>query len=834
MNRIYPSVPLLFAMACLVPSSSPLVASIRTLDHAQSVYIHPCKSLDKNHRKPFISAHSSWASPYQLGFAPQDHLTRKASFRIRIPDRRVAIRCSVEKTSVPADSPEATVAFKIQSKSDSEAALTVGSNVETRGVGEEEGERGEREMEEIVGIVGEKQGRSKAGGGKRRGRSAGETKKRIEGSGGESAGGKGCEEEEAVIVIAQVLMAKFGPQIVREELEEDGGGNGKNAGDEDVEGEEEAAAEEEKDGLDIEVKKEEAEAEAGEKGSPGTTFRREHATTLSSLLSLYRFFSSHLGISSPSTVASLLATHPSLLRSDPTSDFLPRVRLLQSFGIAHAEIVHISVREPAWFRVSLPQIQNTLEFLLAQGVRGSRLGSVLRGGRNLLSWEARSTNLDILVEKAGVPVDKLGGIVEKIPSILTRSKEAINAQLETLSAYLKAGCRGKVEADSTSTSSLKQRLDELLLDTSQLSRVILRCPSIFSTPPYRIAENIAILQSFTPPATPSIASSVLRRAPTILSTSKETLLAKLQFFVELVGEEATGRVVRNHPKVLELAKENLQGKLAVLADLIGQENAVRAVAQFPKLLASSETVLKESFKELVREVEEAFEGSGDVGNETQEMGKGDRGVSLEGGNDSRALGSALIVKRCRARQLVVDLVMRFPPCIACSWKTNMKPKVEYLKRDMGLSIMVVLAYPPFLGFSLDRRIRPRHVALVRIGYAVVAHEVVIRPREQRSKLGSVCSSLFDEVEGAEGIEWGAEKRKIERMGNRQEQQRQGEDGGSQLLLEDFLGNDESEGRAVVVAEKQLMNLEATEKLVCLQQFLQFTDKQFGDKFGVNV
>ncbi|CAI7899937.1 unnamed protein product [Closterium sp. NIES-53] len=236
-----------------------------------------------------------------------------------------------------------------------EAALTVGSNVETRGVGEEEGERGEREMEEIVGIVGEKQGRSKAGGGKRRGRSAGETKKRIEGSGGESAGGKGCEEEEAVIVIAQVLMAKFGPQIVREELEEDGGGNGKNAGDEDVEGEEEAAAEEEKDGLDIEVKKEEAEAEAGEKGSPGTTFRRERATTLSSLLSLYRFFSSHLGISSPSTVASLLATHPSLLRSDPTSDFLPRVRLLQSFGIAHADIVHISVLQRFNFTYSSPQ-----------------------------------------------------------------------------------------------------------------------------------------------------------------------------------------------------------------------------------------------------------------------------------------------------------------------------------------------------------------------------------------------------------------------------------------------------------------------------------------------
>ncbi|CAI5495942.1 unnamed protein product [Closterium sp. Naga37s-1] len=102
---------------------------------------------------------------------------------------------------------------------------------------------------------------------------------------GKSEGGKrkrknygtgGCkEEEEAVVVIAGVLKDKFGPQIVREELED------------------------------------------------------RRVVSPASLLSLYRFFSSHLGISSPSTVASLLTSKPQLLRSNPTNDFLPRVRLLQ-------------------------------------------------------------------------------------------------------------------------------------------------------------------------------------------------------------------------------------------------------------------------------------------------------------------------------------------------------------------------------------------------------------------------------------------------------------------------------------------------------------------------
>ncbi|CAI5472178.1 unnamed protein product [Closterium sp. Yama58-4] len=56
---------------------------------------------------------------------------------------------------------------------------------------------------------------------------------------------------------------------------------------------------------------------------------------------------------------------------------------------------------------------------------------------------------------------------------------------------------------------------------------------------------------------------------------------------------------------------------------------------------------------------------------------------LEEENQSGAQGD----KRSRARRLVVDLVVRYPPSIYCIWELNLKHKVEYLKRDMGLSIM---------------------------------------------------------------------------------------------------------------------------------------------------
>ncbi|CAI5523036.1 unnamed protein product [Closterium sp. Naga37s-1] len=338
--------------------------------------------------------------------------------------------------------------------------VAVQAELQTRSVkGKERGSG--KESQGSIRRVGDEEGGETGGEDVSDARRAGNVGGKSEGGGSKSCRTKGCkeEEEEAVAVIAGVLREKFGPQIVKEELEERGSGIGSSEGEEGVgrlkveEGDDEEEEEVEEE--------EEAEVEPCEENAPPTTspstppppLNSRRVVSRSSLLSLYRFFSSHLGISSPSIVSSLLATYPQLLRSNPTNDFLPRVRLLQSYGISDADIAHMTLSNPAWLRSSLPQIQNMLELLLGKGIRRSRLGLVLRRGRNLLCREARSTNLDILVEKAGVPVDKLGSS--------------------------------------------------------------------------------------------SIASSVLRRGPNIIGFNKETLLAKLQFFVELVGEEAAGRMVRS-------------------------------------------------------------------------------------------------------------------------------------------------------------------------------------------------------------------------------------------------------------------------------------------------
>ncbi|GJP33697.1 hypothetical protein CLOM_g18219 [Closterium sp. NIES-68] len=713
---------------------------------------------------------------YPIGFNLHQP-ARNASARIRTPDRNLAVWSAAGLYSRPADALQAEAAisgsepdFGSKPEVAREAELikrTVvneeggskggGGEKSIRRGGEEELVKQEGGYEKVERSAGKTEGKSEEGGRKSRGRVECEKMGR---------GGGSSEEEEAVAVIAGVLMEKFGPQIVREELEE-GPGNGRN------EDEEEAGAEaseevEEEDGEEDEEKAvgtllekegaEEGETEASAEDSPAATSRPKRPTPLnsaratspSSLLSLYRFFSSHLGISSPSTVASLLASHPQLLRSNSCNDLLPRVHLLLSYGISHADIVHATMKNASWLRTSLPQIQDMLEFLLARGVCRTKLGSVLLHRRGLIRSQARSTNLDILVERAGFPMDKLGVLIERRPDILCQSSKSLVTQLKHLSVYFTEACGGKVEGGSISTGHLRQRSSTQHLDNNHLARLILKFPSILSYSPHRISASLAILQSFTPPGTPSIATRVLRNAPTILSRNSETLLAKLQFFVELVGEEATGRIVRSRPDVLGRSIENLQGKMAVLTGLIGRENAVRAVAQCPLLLSSSDANLKGSFRELVREVEDLLEGrDGETsGTKTLEVSEKD--------DELRACDTAQEVKKSKACQLVVDLVVKCPQSILCSWERNTKHKVEYLKRDMGLSMMEVLHFPLFLSFSLDRRIRRRHLALLDIGYVVVPYKEILRMSGEGRKdsRGARVRRTEEHVWGERGVRWG--------------------------------------------------------------------------------
>ncbi|CAI7783296.1 unnamed protein product [Closterium sp. NIES-54] len=252
----------------------------------------------------------------------------KAVTRIRIRDS-LTIRYDAGKSSRPAEPSTAEIAFV-----DVEPLLPIGTRIEKRRVGEEEGESNGGEAESSLRAASGEEPGDRGRGDKRSGDKRSWDKRSGKRAGKTSKGGESCEEEEAVAIIARVQRENFGPQIVRQE--EDGGGSSVDEAEieeevERVKGDESVVGRGMEKGEGEEEKAEEE--ELSEEDSPditalptlATPLKGTRATTPSSLLSLYRFFSSHLGISSPSTVASLLASHLALLRSDPTSDLLPCV-----------------------------------------------------------------------------------------------------------------------------------------------------------------------------------------------------------------------------------------------------------------------------------------------------------------------------------------------------------------------------------------------------------------------------------------------------------------------------------------------------------------------------
>ncbi|CAI6000393.1 unnamed protein product [Closterium sp. NIES-65] len=401
------------------------------------------------------------STPSIYRFGPNRHQPALNAFtRIRITDRRFTIGCPAGSFARAAEIPEAESAnVRLDSNFDGKPVLAAVTEARLCTDGREEGESEVGESEKSESRAGREKvdGRGER---TRRDRRARELEGKVEGGGRNHRRRRGCEgtekEKKAVAVIARVLKEKFGPQIVREEWEEgftdeiitdEEEAKGRHEEEEEGDGDEETEGAEAEGDEDQECKEgEDADAEASEENEPPTTSpptrpspprNSPRVVSPSSLLSLYRFFSSHLGISSPSTVASLLGVCPELLCSDPTNDLLLRVHLLQSYGVSHSDISAITMRSPSWLRCSLPQIQKMLDFLLARGIPRAKLGAVLRRSPYLIRARARSTNLDILVEKAGVPVDKLGVIIERCPDILFYLVELVgkNATASVVRSY---------------------------------------------------------------------------------------------------------------------------------------------------------------------------------------------------------------------------------------------------------------------------------------------------------------------------------------------------------------------------------------------------------------
>lgn len=68
-----------------------------------------------------------------------------------------------------------------------------------------------------------------------------------------------------------------------------------------------------------------------------------------------------------------------------------------------------------------------------------------------------------------------------------------------------------------------------------------------------------------------------------------------------------------------------------------------------------------------------------------------------------------------SRDEAVDMVLRCPSLFTFSVENNYKPKFEYFAGVMDRKLEELKEFPQYFAFSLEKRIKPRHMELVRSG-----------------------------------------------------------------------------------------------------------------------
>ncbi|GAB2220448.1 hypothetical protein Droror1_Dr00008099 [Drosera rotundifolia] len=70
------------------------------------------------------------------------------------------------------------------------------------------------------------------------------------------------------------------------------------------------------------------------------------------------------------------------------------------------------------------------------------------------------------------------------------------------------------------------------------------------------------------------------------------------------------------------------------------------------------------------------------------------------------------------REEAVAMALRCPPIFTYSVKNNMKPKFEYFVKQMKGELGELKSFPQYFGFSLEKRIVPRHLGVLESGAKV--------------------------------------------------------------------------------------------------------------------
>nr|AAM65747.1 unknown [Arabidopsis thaliana] len=335
----------------------------------------------------------------------------------------------------------------------------------------------------------------------------------------------------------------------------------------------------------------------------------------------------------------------------------------------------------------------------------------------------------------------LQGLIAKCPNLLT------SEEFDLVISFLVDELEGRLDpelverllsvVDTSILLSFNQKVRLLLLHGIPKEKIshVLNKVYLNKLLYQKSVEDIERLISFLEPFG---GIGIIARRPVILNSDLDSqLIPRVDFIRNLSGENdfATGTVLRRLPAILSYSVEHMNGQVEFLKSFAGltSEQVFKIVHVFPNVISTSKERKLRPRIEFLKEC--GFDSPGMF----KFLSKAPLILALSENNLSHKLGFLVkIGYKHRTKELafamgavtrtssdnmqrVIGLYLSyglsFEDILAMSTKhpqvlqynyTSLEEKLEYLIEYMGREVEELLAFPAFLGYKLDSRIKHRY------------------------------------------------------------------------------------------------------------------------------
>ncbi|CAI5486105.1 unnamed protein product [Closterium sp. Naga37s-1] len=292
-------------------------------------------------------------------------------------------------------------------------------------------------------------------------------------------------------------------------------------------------------------------------------------------------------------------------------------------------------------------------------------------------------------------------------------------------------------------------LNELgLTDGERIGTVLRRFPRAFAfDPTTQLQPRVQKLLDMGIKDT----SYIIKACPRLLQLSSERVQERLDFLAQVAGEGHVSTIVQRQPYILTRPISELQSKLDAFQSILGSETLARKVfRQIRRLPAHSASKMISTFHTLCEIVGGPVNAQQVVEKRSSILAT-NSATMLSNFNHWQALLPQLTPSE------LSHLFVRYPALLHLSWKSNIAPKAEFFRRELGLSEAAVVAVPLVACYSLEQRIRPRIKRVRDAGIRVVERGggIVCLPRcvvdGERESGGHGGSGAIEEESNGGGV-----------------------------------------------------------------------------------